>query len=464
MSDPAAAPEVLATGQPAEAGDVASSRAVSLARILRLARPEWGILTIATVALFVSSGTQLAFPQAVRWMVDSVVGETSKVNLNLAALILVGVFLVQAVFSMLRAWLFTVAGERVVARLRGDLFESVLGQDVVFFDLSRTGELTNRLASDTTVLQNAVTVNVSMALRFTVGAIGGTVMLLVMSPRLTLIALAVVPIVAIGATLYGRFIRKISARVQDALAKSTEIAEESFAGIRTVRSFAREPEEAERYRVAVNESYLLAARRALAIGAFNGILGFAGYSAIAVVVWYGGKLVMGGTMTMGDLTAFLLYTGIVAMSLGALSGLWGDFMRATGASQRVFALLDRTPVLERTGEEVLDQVQGALDFEDVSFAYPSRPKVDVLRHFSLHVEPGDVVALVGSSGAGKSTVAALVGRLYDPQHGTVHVDGHDARNLQPRSLRRHIGVVSQEPILFATTIAENIRYGRPGAT
>ncbi|MBW1879732.1 MAG: ATP-binding cassette domain-containing protein [Deltaproteobacteria bacterium] len=445
-------------------GDAASSARVPLRRILLLARPEVPILAVATVALLITSGLSLVYPQAVRWMVDSVVEEQNLTNLNWAALILIAVFAVQSVFAMLRAWLFTVAGERVVARLRGDLYQAIIGQDIAFFDQARTGELTNRLASDTTVLQNTVTVNVSMALRFTVGGMGAVVLLLWMSPMLTLLAVAVVPVVAVGASLYGRFIRRISAKVQDALARSTEVAEETFVGVRTVRSFARERWETERYRAAVDDSYRLAAKRALAIGAFRGVAGFAGSSAIALVVWYGGHLVMRGDMTMGDLTAFILYTGMVAMSIGGLSGLYEDFMKAAGSSQRVFALLDRQPLLERGGGEVLDQIRGEVAFDGVRFAYPSRPDVTVLDGLDLQIRPGEVVALVGPSGAGKSTVASLLGRLYDPAEGTIRIDGHDARLLEPRCLRSHIGVVSQEPILFATSIAENIRYGRSGAT
>ncbi len=277
----------------------------SLGRILALARPQLPLLTVATLALVISGGLTLVYPQAVRWMVDAVAEEGDLSALNQAAVVLVVLFAVQAVFSMLRAWLFTVAGERVVARLRQDLYGAILGQDIGFFDQARTGELTNRLASDTTVLQNTVTVNVSMALRYGMGAVGGVALLVWMSPRLALVALAVVPVVAIAASLYGRVIRRLSREVQDALAASTEVAEETFAGVRTVRAFAREPQEEARYGAAVDRSYRLAARRALAYGSFQGLAGFAGYGAIALVVWYGGCMVLGGTMTMGELTAFL---------------------------------------------------------------------------------------------------------------------------------------------------------------
>ncbi len=434
-----------------------------LRRLLTLARPELRRLVLATIALGISSGTTLVYPQAVRYMVDAVVGGTSPISLDTGAILLVIVFAIQAVFTMLRSWLFTIAGERIVTRLRADLFRAILDQDTAFFDAARTGELTNRLASDTTVLQNSVTVNVSMGLRYLVGSVGGLALLMYMSPILTGLAMGIVPVIAIGGTLYGRTIRKLSRQVQDALARSTEVAEESIAGIRTVRSFAREEHEVERYAAAVEDSYQLAAKRALAGGAFGGLGGFAGYSAIALVVWYGGRLVAAGAMTIGDLTAFLLYTGLVAVSLGALAGLYGDFMRAIGASQRVFELLDQKAPLEMSGGSPAGELAGALRFEGVRFAYPSRPDVEVLADFELEVNPGEVVALVGPSGAGKSTVAALIARFYDPTAGRITIDGRLLTGIDPRSLRERIGAVMQEPVLFATSIADNIRYGRSDA-
>ncbi|MEQ1565603.1 MAG: ABC transporter transmembrane domain-containing protein [Myxococcota bacterium] len=433
-------------------------------RLWGLARPELPILAVATVALGVSSAMNLIYPVAVQRMVDAISGKGDWIGFNTTAGGLVVLFFIQAVFSMVRAWLFTVAGERVVARLRNDLYRAVLAQDLSFFDTTRTGELTSRLSSDTTVLQNTVTVNVSMGLRFGVGAIGGAAMLFYQSPRLTLIALAVVPVVAVGASLYGRMIRRVSVEVQDAIARATEIAEETISGLRTVRSFAREPAEVARYTAAVDQSYALASRRALLMGVFNGLMGFAGYGAIALVVWYGGRLVTNGEMTVGELTAFLLYTLTVAFSLGALSSLYGDFMRAIGSSERVFELLDRVPVLEAAGGGQLERVDGRVTFEDVRFAYPSRPDVPVLQGIGFSVNPGEVVALVGPSGSGKSTVAALIARFYDPGSGVVSLDGVDLRTLDPQWLREQVGAVSQEPILFATSIEENVRYGRLGAT
>lgn len=441
-----------------------SRQAVPVSRLLALARPEIRVLALATGALLISSSMMLAFPQVIRWMVDSVVVDGDLSRLNDAAGALVVLFLIQSVFAMVRAWLFTVAGERVVARLRTDLFRAVIGQEIAFFDKTRTGELTNRLASDTTVLQNTVTVNISMALRHVVAVIGGITLLLWMSPSLTMVTLMVVPIVAIGAATYGRMIRRLSSKVQDALAESSQVAEETISGVRTVRAFAAEAREVARYSEAVDTSYRLAAKRALAYGAFAGIIGFAGYATLALVVWFGGRMVIEGTMTIGDLTAFLLYTMMVAVAMGSLSSLYSDFMRAAGSSDRVFQLLDRASGAEEDGGTSLGHVAGAIAFDGVRFAYPSRPDIDVLTAVSLTIRPGEVVALVGPSGSGKSTVASLLLRFYDPNEGSITLDGKPLTDLDAHSLRRSVGIVSQEPILFSTSIADNIRYGRPEAS
>jgi ATP-binding cassette subfamily B protein len=437
---------------------------VQLKRLLALARPELPRLTVATIALLVSSAATLIFPQAIRFMVDGLAGGDVPISLNTGAVLLVLLFLAQSVFAMLRVWLFTTAGERIVANLRVGLFEAIVGQDIEFFDHRRTGELTNRLSVDTTILQNTVTVNLATGLRQALGAVGGVAFLLWMSPRMTLVAMVVVPPGAVAATYFGRVMRGLSRKVQDALAASNVVAEETIAGIRTVRSFARESHEVGRYEEAVDRSYRLAARRAVAIGGFRGFIGFVGYGAVALVVWYGGGQVISGDLTIGELTAFLLYTGIVAVSIGGLAGLYAEFSRAAGASERFFQLLDRKGRLEMGGGEQVSEVKGRLRFEGVDFSYPARSDVAVLRGFELVVKPGEVVALVGPSGAGKSTVASLIPRFYDPTRGRITLDGTDLQRFDPRSLRQKIGAVMQEPVLFAESIADNIRYGRPEAS
>ena len=434
-------------------------------RALQLARPERASIAAGTFFLAVGSLAGLLFPQAIRYIVDQSMGPGKSVAaLDRAALWLLGIFVVQAIAVAMRSALFTIAGERVVARLRSALFARLMDQEIAFFDARKTGELTNRLASDTTVLQNTVSVNISMGLRFLASVVGGIGFLLYTSPRLTLVMLAVVPPVALGAVVYGRRVRKLSLAVQDTLAKSSEIAEEALSGIRTVRAFSAEPSEVARYDAAVTASFGLARARTIMGSTFIGVASFAAYSAIAAVLWYGGHLVSSGVLSAGGLTSFLVYTLLVAVSLGGLTDLWADFMKASGAAERIFELLDRCPAIPPSGGVELTAIEGRVDFDGVTFSYPTRPDASVLNGIDLAVRPGEVVAIVGPSGAGKSTIAALLTRLYDPDGGKIRIDGHDLRELAPDGLRRKIGVVSQEPILFSCSIAENIRYGRASAT
>jgi ATP-binding cassette subfamily B protein len=438
---------------------------VDIRRLLQLIRPHRGTLAAALLALMVGTGMSLIYPGLIGKLVDGGLagGDTSRLNHILLLLLLV--FAIDSVFTFTRAYLFTVTGERVVAELRSRLYDAIVIQEIAFFDERRTGELTNRLASDTSVLQNTVTTNISMALRFGLQAVGCIGILIYTSPRLTGVMLAVVPVVVLVGVIYGRQVRKLSTKVQDALARANEVAEETFAGIRTVRSFARESSERERYAAAVDGSLDLAIQRTRASSMFGAAISFAGYAAIVLVIWYGGLLVVNHEITIGTLMSFLIYTLLIAVSLGALSSLYADFMKAIGASERVFELIDRVPSIAAPEKPAhLAHPRGEVAFHDVTFAYPSRPERDVLSDFEMTLAPGEVVALVGQSGSGKSTVAALIPRFYDPQRGWITFDGIDLRELDPDWLRAQIGVVSQEPILFAMSIAENIRYGRPGAT
>lgn len=442
---------------------MAQSNRVALRRILALARPELRALIWATVALVITSGLNLAYPQMIRFIVDGVMQGDGRAAVNAFAGWLLLLFAIGAIATGVRAYLFTVAGERIVARLRGLLYDRLIRREVAFFDRHRTGELTNRLAADTTVVQNAATVNVSMLLRYALTAVGSVVILALTSWRLTLVMLALVPITVIGALVYGRIVRRLSRQVQDALAEATTVAEETLSGIRTVRSFAREGEESRRYTDRVETSFRLARTRARFSAIFGGIAGFAGYGAISGVLWYGGLMLADGEISMGVLTSFLLYTFSLAFSIAALGGLWQDFMRAVGASERIFGLLE-APTDDGGGTRTLPVVKGAVEFDAVTFCYPTRPEHPVLDGLSVRLQPGESVALVGPSGGGKSTVAALLSRLYRADAGQVSLDGVPIGELDPDWLRGQVGVVAQEPLLFATSVADNIRYGRPTAT
>ncbi|MCC7542133.1 MAG: ATP-binding cassette domain-containing protein [Deltaproteobacteria bacterium] len=441
-----------------------SDKRVSPWRLLALARPERGALVAGTAALVIASGASLVYPQAIRWLLDEALGRRDVHIIDRTALVMSAVLTVQAVATALRYKLFTSAGERVVARLRAQLYEAIVRQEIAFFDARRTGELTSRLASDTQVVQNAVSVNISMLLRNAATAFGGVALLVWTSPRLAALMLAVVPPVAIGAVLWGRVLRKLSKRVQDALADASHVAEESLGGIRTVRAFGAEPLERRRYDAANDRSLLLAIKRVDVGASFVGIVMLAALGAGSLVLWYGGRLVIAGDLSVGSLTSFLVYTLLVATSVGALSDLWIQLARATGSAERIFEILDRAPAMPLEGGLRPAEARGEVRFDHVRFRYPARPDVEVLGGIDLALSPGETVAIVGASGAGKSTLAALLTRLYDPTEGRVLLDGHDLRDLDPSWLHRVIGVVPQEPTLFSTSIADNVRYGRPDAT
>jgi ATP-binding cassette subfamily B protein len=440
------------------------NRKATVRRLLALARPEWRLLGAGVLFLALGSTMALLYPQGMRVIIDGVLGGSQPRQVDRAALFMVGVALLQALAVSARFTLISVAGECAVTRVREKLFASILDQEIGFFDQRRTGELTSRLASDTAVLQNAVSANISIGLRSAVQILGGIGFLLWTSPVLTALMLAVVPPIALFGVLYGRKVRKLSRDVQDALASANEVAEEAISGIRTVRSFTAEQAETARYATRTNHAYALAKKRVLAGASFMAAGSFAAYAAAALVFWYGGRLVVRGQMTVGGLTSFLVYTLIVAFSLGALADLWADFMRSLGAAERIFELMDRKPSMAPAGGVTLPKVAGEIALEQVSFSYPSRKDVGVVDGVSLRLSPGEVVAVVGPSGAGKSTLAALIARLYDPDSGRLLLDGHDLRELDVGFLRRQIGTVAQEPILFSTTVEENIRYGRPGAS
>ena len=440
------------------------SSGARVVRLVSMAKSEWRALAAGTLFLLIGSGMMLLYPQAIRVILDKALSGGQTGDIDRAALAMVGIFTLQGIASSLRYYLFTTAGERIVTRLRSDLYARIMRQEIGFFDERPTGELMSRLAADAGVLQNAVSVNVSMGLRHGAMAIGGIALLFYISPTLTALMLPVVPPVALGAVVYGRRVRKLSKKAQDALADAAMVAEETIGAIRTVRAFTQEGHESSRYGASVNASYQVTKTRIKNVSYFTGGASIAGYGAVALVLWFGGRLVVGGQMTPGELTSFILYTLTVAFSIGAIGDLFTDFMRAAGAADRVFALLDRTPSIPLEGGERPSELRGRVALEDVEFRYPSRPEAVVLQGFSVSLEPGEVLALVGPSGSGKSTVASLMLRLYDPTAGRVTLDGRDLRSLDATWLRQQIGVVSQEPVLLSTSIFENIRYGRPEAS
>ncbi len=433
-------------------------------RLLTFARPEAGRLALGTVFLGLGSGMMLAFPQAVRMTLDDALKSHDLGLVDRMGLAMLVILVIQAIASALRYYLFTWSGERIVRNIRSKLFAAFLRQDIGFYDGQMTGDLMSRLNSDATVLQNALSVNISMMLRSAASTIGGLSLLVYTSPKLTLALLAALPPAAFMAAKFGGSVRGLSRKVQDAVGVASGVADETLTNIRTVRSFAAETSEGQRFDAALAAALEQARIRIRTIGRFMGGLSLWGLAAIAAVLWYGARMVVLGDLTIGTLSAYVLYTLTVAVSVGTLGSLWTDFMSASGAAGRILQILDRQPEILPEGGLEPQSVRGELNLDRVTFAYPKRSDVTVLKELTLKIAPGQVIALVGPSGSGKSTVAGLIQRFYDPLAGKITLDGVDLRELSGSWLRRQIGTVSQEPVLMSTSIRDNIAYGRPDAS
>jgi ATP-binding cassette subfamily B protein len=433
-------------------------------RIFSLAKTEKKTLTYGTVFLVLSSGSNLYYPQAIRSLVDGALTQKNIVYLNWLALAMVVVFCLQAVTSALRYYCFTMAGERIVLNLKSQFFQKLLAQEISFFDFHRTGELISRLSSDTVILQNAVSVNISMALRHFVGAAGGVALMFYTSWQLALIMILVVPPIAYGAAIFGKKIKLSSKKAQATLADSVVMAEETLSGIRTVRSFSQENFEFQRYEAGLYVSLNNTKEKIVSIAWFVGLASLVAYLAVTLVVWLGGMQVVHGTLSVGGLTQFLIYLLIVAFSVGSLGSLWGDYMSAAGAATRIFDILDFPEAQHHLLNSELANLKGTLKFNNISFSYPARPDIQVLNSINFEIKEGEVFALVGPSGSGKSTIASLASCFYRPDVGAIYLDNHKYQDMNPGELRKLIGLVSQEPVLISSTIKENISYATPDAT
>lgn len=430
-------------------------------RLLTYAKPYRVRLAVALLSLFAAGLLNLAYPQIVRMLIDATITERNSQKLNNLVLLLIGTFGVQAAFSFLRTYLLSYTGERIVADVRSEVYTHLTGLSISFFSNRRVGELTSRLGSDVTMIQTAATSVVMELLRGGLLLVGGVVIIAVTNLRLTLTMLAIVPLIIVAALFYGRYVRRLSTRVQDRLAEANSVLEETISAIRIVQSFAREDYERRRYRERVQAALRLAMKRAVASGGFVAFIIFVCYSGIAVVLWFGSRMVVSGDLTAGELIAFVLYTFFVAGSIGGLSETYGAFQHSLGATRRVFELLDTPPEIKEPDDaEPLRDVAGNVQLIDVHFTYPDDRRVEVLKGVTINARAGEVIALVGPSGAGKSTVIALIPRFYDVSSGAVLIDGHDVRRLRLRDLREAIGVVPQETTLFGGTARENIAYGK----
>ncbi len=438
-------------------------------RLFALTQPHRGRLAIALGAIVASSLLGLAGPYMIRFLVDAIVPGGDPSNLHVVALSLIGIFGAQSVFYFIRGYLLRFVGERVMADLRLKLYEHLQGLSLSFFTERRTGELVSRLTNDVSTVREVVTSDVATALSQALTFGGALILIVITNWRLTLFMLALVPAVMIVAIVFGRRLRALASRAQDEIANATTVLEESISGVRVVQSFTREDYEIGRFRQSIESAFAVAMARARLAALFGPSVSFLAFAAIVAILWFGGQEVLAGRLSPGQLVTFLILTLTLAGSIGQFSGLWTSLQEALGATQRLFEILDtHSEVVERPDANPLPRIEGRITFEDVSFAYrPSRTDgatPGVLDHVSIDAQPGEILALVGPSGAGKTTLVNLIPRFYDPAAGRVLVDGIDIRSVTVKSLREQVAVVPQDTLLFGGTVRENIRYGKLDAT
>jgi ATP-binding cassette, subfamily B, bacterial MsbA len=438
-------------------------KAIHWKRLFGYLKPYRGRMALAILALLVSTGFGLAFPMVIVRLLDSVTHTGSTSALNRLALLLLGIFLLQAAFSFLQSNLLAVIGEHIVCDLRTALYNHLHRLSLDFYSGRRVGEIVSRLSSDVTQMRTMLTSNVTTLLSQSVSLTGALVIVMTINAHLTLFILALVPALVLVGALFGRRIQKVSTGLQDQLADSTTVAEEALQGIRVVKSFGRERYETDRYGDAIRKAFRAAVRMAVTNSLFGTVMMFLGFSSIAAIMWYGGREVIAGRLTMAMINGFLMYGIMIAGSLAGMAGLYGQFRGAIGGVQRVFEILDLRPSVDDAPHAmVLPAVEGRIAFENVTFHYEA--DVPVIRGITLRIAAGEILALVGPSGAGKSTLFNLIPRFYDPAGGSIRIDGRDLRSVTQESLRAQMAIVPQETILFGGTIRENILYGRLDAT
>jgi ABC-type multidrug transport system fused ATPase/permease subunit len=433
-------------------------------KLFNLSREEWPLLSLGLLFLALSSAALLAYPGAIKTIIDEALISGDQSQLNRLAIFVLGIFILQSIAGALRYYFFTLAGERTVKRLRANLFDKIVSMEMEFFDQQKTGELIGRLSSDTALIQNALSVNISMLVRSLVQAIGALVMLFVTSAKLAGFILILVPPLLYIAARFGKKVKTISRSTQDTLASSTAIAEEGISGIRTVKAFAQEGFEKSRYVGMLDVSFKLSKSKIYEIAKFTNLVSLLGLVVIVFIIWYGGTLVLQKELSTGTLTSFILYVMTLAMSVGMLGSLWTDFMSAFGASTRIFEILEMPRSKHYQLQGLKEISKGSVEFRDVFFSYPTRPEVSVLNGLSFKINSNETVAIVGASGSGKSTIASLIMNFYPVIHGQISIDEFEIKSYSTEYLRKSIGLVSQEPILISESILENIKYSNPEAS
>ncbi len=442
----------------------ASKQISALGALWPFMRPYTGMIIAAGIALILTAVVSLVLPLAVREVVDNF--ETASLsNLNgylVWALFMAGTL---AAGTALRYYLVTRLGERVVADIRKAVFDKMIGMSPAFYERIMTGEVLSRITTDTTLILSVIGSSVSVALRNVLILFGGVLLLLWTSPKLTGLVLLIVPAVIIPIVILGRRLRTLSRENQDWIASSSGSASEALLSAQTVQAFTNESASRASFADVTEKSFDAARRRIAVRAAMTAIVIFLIFAGIVGVLWIGAQDVRGGVMTIGELVQFVIYSVMVAGGVGALTEVWGELQRAAGATERLVELLSSEDTVVDPGTGISSARRlGQIAFEDVTFHYPSRPGISALDGVSLSVAPGETIALVGPSGAGKTTIIQLLQRFYDPQKGRILFDGVDLQEMDREDFRRDIALVPQDPIIFANTARENIRFGRPGAT
>ncbi|MBN8549201.1 MAG: ATP-binding cassette domain-containing protein [Deltaproteobacteria bacterium] len=440
-------------------------RSANIRRLLALVRPHWRLFSLGLIALAVGSGINLLFPEIIRRLLESGPQELA-VKTRSAAALLILIFALQGFAFYFRSYFFGVVGQRVVAVIRAQLYNILIHEPVEFFDRMRAADLVSRINSDSLLLQDAVSIRLSVFIRYSVQVVVGIILMSYISLTLTFSILVVVPLLVGLSLVLGKRLRNISKAQQTQLGIAASVAHETFDGVRLVKAFNKEDFEAERFGAANSAILDLGLQRSAMAAFFASFVSFLLNAAIVCVLFYGVHLVGVNELALGDLTAFLLYGVIVAVSFAFLAGGYTEVIQSLGAAERIFELLDlpHPGKAAAAGGSVSEPARGQVEFSKVSFAYPSRPESPVLNSVSFTIPSGKVTAIVGPSGAGKSTLVNLLLALYAPSQGHISFDGVDLSELNARALREKIALVPQEQALFATSIAENLRYGKQDAT